>query len=49
MHEKIAIKLANQIAQLNYDNTVLQVQNEEKDIRIAELEQLLDDATKGDN
>lgn len=46
MHEKIAIKLASQIAQLNYDNMLLQVQVEELQKQVNQLTAELEEATK---
>lgn len=43
--EKIKQKLALQIAQLNYDKVVLEVQNEELKAKISQLENEVKDET----
>ncbi|QBX16750.1 hypothetical protein Javan273_0008 [Streptococcus phage Javan273] len=48
MENKIIQKLAMQVAQLNYDKTVLEVQLEETQTRIAELESKNDEKTEGE-
>ncbi|HEN2909271.1 TPA: hypothetical protein ACGN4E_000721 [Streptococcus agalactiae] len=46
MEEKIKSNLALQIAQLSLDKATLQAQNEQLQLKIAELNQQLDEITK---
>lgn len=49
MDEQIKSNLALQIAQLSLDNATYKAQAEHLQVKVNELETLLDEQTKGDN